>query len=285
MPEIQNLQTVLIDPNSSVNVRRSQISQNVELVQHSISQLGYWPSYPITVRPHPNLQSPFQYEVVVGQCRLRACLNLGLGEIPAVVLALDSNNAIQQSWAENEFRGELAPSDKAYWIHQIVRRYTDEGRTLSDAREIAAAFFNISAAQVIEYHPLIGLSEDLKEMLDKGELQLQDAKVIAKHTNDFRHPQESEQRMRERVEWIQGLDVDSRKAARRAIQHSAHNTPVDQLKKEVEKELDRRFFEERVQIPEEMYPRLVAWGEERGLVNVSTAAIIKFMIVNALKGA
>ncbi len=283
MPEIINLQVETIDPDSTVNVRRAEISANVERIEQSISRQGYWQASPITVRPHPSPESHFEYEVVAGQCRLKACLNLGLNEIPAVILELDSDNAIQHSWAENEFRGELTPSDKAYWIHRIVRRYTDEGRSIGDARKIAATYFNISESQVINYHPLIALPADVKELLDQGRLQLQDATVIAKHSYDYAHPEESEERIRERVNWIQSIDVDERKAARKAIGHFNHNAPLETLKQFVKEELERQFLEERVQIPQEMHDRLIAWGEERGLTDVSTSVIIKYIIAETLR--
>ena len=60
---------------------------------------------PIIVRSHPDSKSEYDYENVTGQCRLKACLALGLKSIPAFVLKLNDDEAIQRSWLENEIRG------------------------------------------------------------------------------------------------------------------------------------------------------------------------------------
>ncbi|NQS97573.1 MAG: ParB/RepB/Spo0J family partition protein [candidate division Zixibacteria bacterium] len=221
MTEIRDIATAVIDPDSNVNVRKSQVAESVATVKSSIAQYGYWRHSPITVRPHPDKEAPFEYEVIAGQCRLRACLELDLAEIPAVVQDMNDDGAIQQSWAENEFTSELAKSDKAHWIHKIVSRYTEEGRSLPDARRSVAEFFNISEQKVIDYLPLTALPEEVKDLMDEGRLNVRDATVIAKHTYSAQ-PEQAEQKMKERVEWIMGLDTDARKAARKVISQLGH---------------------------------------------------------------
>lgn len=283
MEEIRDIATAAIDPDSTVNVRRSKVEEAVELVKSSIAKNDYWSSSPIIVRPHPDRSSHFEYEVVVGQCRLRACLELGIEEIPAVVQDMDNDAALKQSWGENEFSSGLPIRDKAYWIHKILLRYTGEGRSLSDAREIAAKFFNISPSTVITYHPLIGLPEEAKTMLEEGSLQLQDATVIAQHTHDHKHPWESDQTIMERIEWITDLNVDERKAARKAISKLGHKASVEQLDKFKENELDRKFATVKVEVPTDLHGRLIDWGAERGLIGVSESVIISHMIAEVLR--
>ena len=86
MSPVQNIKVGHIDPDSEINVRRQGIEQNVEKVKASIQQHGYWPDQPIIVRPHPDPKSEYDYQHVTGQCRLKACLAIGLEEIPAFVL-------------------------------------------------------------------------------------------------------------------------------------------------------------------------------------------------------
>ena len=54
---------------------------------------------PIVVRPHPDASSEYAYEHVTGQCRFKACLELGLEDIPAFVFDLSDEQAIQRSMA------------------------------------------------------------------------------------------------------------------------------------------------------------------------------------------
>ena len=111
MSEITQIQVALIDPQSEVNVRRQGVEQNVEQVKASIQRHGYWQDQPIIVRPHPDTASVYDYQHVTGQCRFKACLELGLAEIPAFILKLDDDEAIQRSWLENEVRGDLTYTD------------------------------------------------------------------------------------------------------------------------------------------------------------------------------
>ena len=105
MNTVQMIDLTAIDPDSTINVRRQGVEENVEKVKASIQQHGYWPDQPIIVRPHPDSNSTYDYQNVTGQCRLKACLALGLEEIPAFIDELDDNEAIQRSWLENEIRG------------------------------------------------------------------------------------------------------------------------------------------------------------------------------------
>lgn len=110
MSTVQIIDVNRIDPNSTINVRRQGVEENVEKVKASIQQHGYWPDQPIIVRPHPDSGSTYDYQNVTGQCRLKACLALELEEIPAFVLELNDDEAIQRSWLENEARGDLTYS-------------------------------------------------------------------------------------------------------------------------------------------------------------------------------
>ena len=281
--EIRDIAIADIDPKSSVNVRISKVAESVARLRPSIERNGFWRSSPITVRPHPDESTGFEYEIVAGQCRLKACLELSMETIPAVVQDLDNDAALQLSWAENEFSSELTTSDKAHSIHKIVLKYTKEGRTLTDARAIAAEFFNISPATVIAYHPLIGLPQEASDMLDDGRLLLGDAKVVAKYTHDPWQPSESEEKIMERVKWINRLNSDEKKAAQKALKKCSREATIEQLENAKEKELDRQFLLEEVEIPTDLHKRLISWGEERGLGGANASVIIKHMIVETLK--
>ena len=53
MNTVQIIDVNSIDPDSTINVRRQGVEENVEKVKQSIQQHGYWPDQPIIVRPSP----------------------------------------------------------------------------------------------------------------------------------------------------------------------------------------------------------------------------------------
>ncbi len=281
MAEVIDIPTGSIDPESKVNVRRSQIEESVTKVKASIAEHGFWRNNPIAVRPHPDSTSRYKYEVVAGQCRLRACSDLGVEEIPAVVQEIDDDTAIRQSWAENEGRSDITPSDKAYWVNRIITRLYKEGKTLSACREIAAKFFAISVQTVINYQPMAFLPQEVSKMMDDGRLRLQDAKAIAKNTYDPSNPERSEQTMKHRAEWAMKLDRDEKQEAVQVLQELGPGASIDELNDQVKQRASAQKAVLRVEIPEALRERLLKWGEERGLTDEAT--IISFMIAETLR--
>ena len=270
-----------IDPNSTINVRRQGVEENVEKVKVSIQEHGYWPDQPIIVRPHPDSKSEYDYENVTGQCRLKACLALGLKEIPAFVLKLDDDEAIQRSWLENEIRGDLAPSDKAYWTEKIYKRYSGDGYTAGEAIGLAAKYLGVKVDTVMGYYRLVMLPDSVKDMVDKGILPQKLADPIVRYTHDANRFKESQQAMVERASWILSLDRDSRDHAVRALQKLGHQASIADLTAEVmEKNKESKRLVQYA-IPMELYDDLLEWGQEKGLENESE--IIGCMVGETLK--
>ena len=226
MDTIQNIDVNRIDPDSIVNVRRQGVEENVEKVKASIQEHGYWPDQPIIIRPHPDSNSKYDYQNVTGQCRLKACLALGLAEIPAFILELDDNEAIQRSWLENEVRGDLAPSDKAYWTEKIYKRFNGSGYTADEAIELAAKYLGVTVQTVVGYYRLVSLPETVKEMVDKGILTQKLANAIVLNTYDRYNFKASQQTMEERASWILNLDRDNREYAVKALQRLGHKASL-----------------------------------------------------------
>ncbi len=281
MAAVEQIKVSQIDPNSSVNVRRQGIDLNVDVVKSSIQAHGYWPEMAIVVRPHPDSASQYAYEHVTGQCRFKACMELGLVEIPAFILDLSDNDAIQRSWTENESRGDLTSSDKAYWTERIFKQYNGSGYTAAEALNLAAEFLGVTVQTVQRYYSLVALPEDVKQMVDQGILSQQNAVAIVRNTFDGGRIEQSQDRMKERANWILGLNQDSRSHAISAMEEKGHNAPIEDLESHVKEKLQEASRVVQFAIPGELHGRLMEWGKERGLDNETT--IVSHMISDVLR--
>ena len=284
MNTVQIIDVNSIDPDSTINVRRQGVEENVEKVKQSIQQHGYWPDQPIIVRPHPDSSSDYDYQNVTGQCRLKACLALGLPDIPAFILKLDDDEAIQRSWLENEIRGDLAPSDKSYWTEKIFKRYNGDGYTANEAIELAAKYLGLSIERIHVYYGLAVLPEEVMDMVDRQIMTVDIARAIVKNTYDSNKARikDSQQAMRDRASWIIGLDRDGRKHAVKTLQKLGHKASIADLNSEVIRMNEDSRRSVQYAIPTELYDGFLEWGKERGLEDESV--IIGHMVGEALRG-
>ena len=281
MNTVQMIDVTVIDPDSTINVRRQGVEENVEKVKASIQQHGYWPDQPIIVRPHPDSNSTYDYQNVTGQCRLKACLALGLEEIPAFIDELDDNEAIQRSWLENEIRGDLSASDKAYWTEKIYKQYEGSGYTGDEAMELASKYLGVGIPTIQKYYRLVYLPKTVMEMVNSKVLTETAADAIATNTIDSQNIEQSKQAMGKRASWFLGLDREDRKNAIEAIKQSGAKASIADLTANLKKrrEESRRVVE--YAIPTELYDDLLQWGIDRGLDNEQV--IIGHMVAEALK--
>lgn len=264
---IQSIDINRIDPDSTINVRRQGVDENVEKVKSSIQQHGYWPDQPIIVRPHPVSTSKYDYENVTGQCRLKACLALGMEEIPAFILELDDNEAIQRSWLENEIRGDLSAGDKAYWTEKIYKQYEGNGYTSDEAMELASKYLGVGIPTIEKYYRLVYLPKTVMGLVNSGVLTETAADAIASNTIDGRNVKQSQTAMEKRASWFLGLDRDDRKHAIEAVKQLGNKASIADLNANLKKRLEdsRRVVE--YAIPSELYDDLLQWGLDRGLDN------------------
>ncbi|MBM3236707.1 ParB/RepB/Spo0J family partition protein [Candidatus Poribacteria bacterium] len=282
MSEVKSIKVSSIDLESTINVRRTAVKDNVEKVKASIQEHGYWSDQPIIVRPHPNPNSQYQYEYVTGQCRFKACLELGLEEIPAFIEDLNDEQAIQRSWLENEVRGELTYSDRAYWVQKIYKRYSGGGYTGNEALELAAKYLGVTVPTIMGYFALVVLPEDVMQMVDNKTLSEKYAIAIARNTYDASRFGQSREAMRERASWVLSLDRDQRNDAVEALKQLGHKASIADLNAYVKKKIDESKRIVQYAIPQDLHDKLLEWGRKEGLEDEST--IIRHMIARVLRG-
>ena len=281
MTEVQDIKTGEIDPTSTVNVRRQGVEENVEKVAASIQRHGYWPDMAIVIRPHPNSESSYKYEHVTGQCRFKACLNMGLETIPAFVLQLSDDEAIQRSWLENEVRGDLTYTDRAFWTERIFKKYSGEGYTAEESIEKAAEYLGVTKQTVMGYYALVALPGELREMVDQGTLPTGVAVVLVRNTHDVARYDQSQETMKERASWLLDLDRDRREEGIKAIRQLGHSASIEELAAVVDKKMAEAERVIPLPIPSQLHDQLLAWGRARGLHDEAT--IVGHMIASVLR--
>jgi ParB family chromosome partitioning protein len=89
-----------------------------ELV-HSIKELGVL--QPIVVRSIP--EEPGQYELIMGERRLRASKEAGLSKIPAVIRETADENMLRDALLENLHRSDLNPLEEASAYQQLLEDF------------------------------------------------------------------------------------------------------------------------------------------------------------------
>ena len=122
---------------------------------------------PIVVRPI----SSDKYEIIAGERRWRATQIVGLDSIPAIIKPVSDEAAIAMSLIENIQRENLNPIEEA----TALKRLQDEFELTQ--QEVANAVGK-SRATVTNLMRLIGLTLDVRRMLEHGDLEMGHARAL-----------------------------------------------------------------------------------------------------------
>ena len=122
---------------------------------------------PIVVRPI----SSNKYEIIAGERRWRATQIAGLDSIPAIIKPVGDEAAIAMSLIENIQRENLNPIEEA----TALKRLQDEFELTQ--QEVADAVGK-SRATVTNLMRLIGLTIDVRRMLEHGDLEMGHARAL-----------------------------------------------------------------------------------------------------------
>lgn len=122
---------------------------------------------PIVIRPI----SSDKYEIIAGERRWRASQLAGLDTIPAIIKPVSDEAAIAMSLIENIQREDLNPIEEA----MALKRLQDEFELTQ--QEVADAVGK-SRATVTNLMRLIGLSIDVRRMLEHGDLEMGHARAL-----------------------------------------------------------------------------------------------------------
>ncbi len=145
--------------------RRDMHPEALEELADSIRAQGVM--QPIVVR----LIGPEKYEIIAGERRWRATQLAGLDKIPAVIRDVPDEAAIAMSLIENIQREDLNPIEEA----MALKRLQDEFELTH--MEVAQAVGK-SRTTVTNLLRLIALSEEVKTLLEHGDLEMGHARAL-----------------------------------------------------------------------------------------------------------
>ena len=167
---LTHLPVIDIVPNRS-QPRSEFDEESLEELTHSIREFGVF--QPIVVRaisPAPAESEP-QYELIMGERRLRATKRAGLQSIPAIIRSTADEHMLRDALLENLHRAQLNPLEEASAYQQLL---SDFGIT----QEQLAERIGRSRPQVSNTIRLLRLPEPVQARVAAGVLSAGHARAI-----------------------------------------------------------------------------------------------------------
>ncbi|MGO3147718.1 MAG: ParB/RepB/Spo0J family partition protein [Leucobacter sp.] len=175
--ELRSLRVADIVPNQA-QPRTEFDEEALEELTHSVREFGVF--QPIVVRaitPKPRAGKP-QFELIMGERRLRASKRAGLETIPAIVRSTSDENMLRDALLENLHRAQLNPLEEASAYQQLL---ADFGIT----QEQLAERIGRSRPQVSNTIRLLKLPESVQARVAAGVLSAGHARAILSLDGDI----------------------------------------------------------------------------------------------------
>ncbi len=112
-----------------------------------------------------------KYEIIAGERRWRAAKIAGLGEVPVIVRTVTDQQALELALVENIQRQDLSAIEEAVGYQRLVDEF---GYT----QEKLASTIGKSRSHVANTLRLLGLPDEIKQMMERGELTAGHARAL-----------------------------------------------------------------------------------------------------------
>jgi len=145
--------------------RREMAKTELEALADSIRTQGIL--QPIVVRS----DSKGQYEIIAGERRWRAAQLAGLQVVPVILKQVDDASAMAMALIENIQRADLTPLEEAIAFERLAKEF---GLTHVQVAEAVGK----SRAAITNSLRLLTLSNEVKQSLERGEIEVGHAKVL-----------------------------------------------------------------------------------------------------------
>ncbi len=188
--------------------RRDMSQEALEELAASIRKQGVM--QPIVVRPIGE-RGDNRYEIIAGERRWRASQLAGLDSIPAVIREVADETAIAMALIENIQREDLSPVEEAIALKRLQEEFELTQQEVADT-------VGKSRTAVTNLLRLLNLSEEVKTLLDRGDIEMG-------HARSLLSLDDMGQRDTARIIVAKGLSVRQAEALVRKIQEDA-KTPT-----------------------------------------------------------
>ncbi len=139
----------------------------------SIAQNGVM--QPIVVRP-VKAEGEVKYEIIAGERRWRASKRIGLDSVPAIIREMTDQQALELALVENVQREDLSGLEEAAGYQQLIEEF-------SYTQEQLAGAVGKSRSHIANLLRLLSLPEEIKVMLEAGNLSIGHARALMKAEN------------------------------------------------------------------------------------------------------
>ena len=201
--------------------------EELQSLADSISEHGIL--QPLAVR---KMEGGF-YQIIAGERRWRAARLAGLQEVPVVVVEADDKTVMELALIENLQRQDLNPMEEAEGYRVLTEEY---GLT----QEEAAARVGKSRPAVANALRLLALPDEVRELVEKGELSAGHARAILSLPTKAKQKTAAQRILALRLSVRQAEAMCKRLAAEEKKPEPPKHTGVDYVA-ECEKALSRRL--------------------------------------------
>lgn len=141
--------------------------ERIQELSDSIRERGLL--QPILVRPVEGRED--EYEIIAGERRWRAAQIARLHQVPVVIKEIDDRTALEISIIENVQRENLSPIEEAMGYQRLMHEFAHTQLELSE-------IVGKSRSHISNLTRLLNLPEEVRNMLDSGELSASHARSL-----------------------------------------------------------------------------------------------------------
>ena len=174
--QIEKERKVVFIPVESIMPNRCQPrtrfeQESLERLSSSIKEYGI--IQPLTVRENPEKSnySSFQYELIAGERRLRAAKQIGIKEVPCIIIESDTKKSAELAIIENLHRDDLNIFEEAAAIASLIALH-------KLTQEQIAIQLSLTQASIANKLRLLKLSEPEKAVILSNNLTERHARAL-----------------------------------------------------------------------------------------------------------
>ena len=147
--------------------RKNFDEERLQDLTNSIKERGI--IQPIIVRRSSDNKS--KYEIIAGERRWLAAQKAGLHEVPVVVTNVDDLKSLEFSIVENVQRNDLNAIEEAQGYQRLIKEFDYD-------QEKVAQFIGKSRSHIANYLRLLGLPQNVLELIERKKLSPGHAKIL-----------------------------------------------------------------------------------------------------------